>query len=175
MTSKYILKYYEMSTNSPKNEKMINTSLHLLENEIFSGSKNWSPTANWQYRQSEVLKGLSRYPPNTFTKSWAQVEQVWFAGGLNTANSSGWHLITRPLKGFSREHSTIEILTSALSKPWRKEYVYKDLADIATTSRNESSLGMVWSRHRKLREQDQWKDWIKRPPNDKMSDCIWKM
>ena len=89
------------NSNSPKNAKMIKTSLHRLENEMFNGSKNWSPTANWQYRQSEVLKGLSRYPPNTFTKSCAQAEQVWFAGGLNTANSSGWHLITRPLGGFS--------------------------------------------------------------------------
>ena len=31
-----------------------------------------------------------------------QSEQVWFAGGLKLANSSGWHLITRPLEGFSR-------------------------------------------------------------------------
>lgn len=90
----------ETSSDLPKNEKSMNASLHRLENEIFRGSKNWSPTAYGQYRQAELSEGLSRYPPATFTNSWAQVEQVWLAGGLNNANSSGWHLITRPLQRY---------------------------------------------------------------------------
>src|SRR6266852_675547 len=90
------------------------TSRQRFENWMLSGRKNSSPTFKrfsagtrgqlstsltlyWQYLHPAESFGLSRYPPAAFTKSLAQAAQVWPDGGLNTANSSGLHVIFRPL------------------------------------------------------------------------------
>jgi hypothetical protein len=57
-----------------------------------------SLTLYWQYLHPAESFGLSRYPPAAFTKSLAQAAHVWPDGGLNTANSSGLHVIFRPLR-----------------------------------------------------------------------------
>jgi|SRR6266567_8032109 len=91
------------------------TSRQRFENRMLSGRKNSSPTLNrfsagtrdhlstsltlyWQYLHPAGSFGLSRYPPAAFTKSLAQAAHVWPDGGLNTANSSGLHVIFRPLR-----------------------------------------------------------------------------
>jgi hypothetical protein len=91
------------------------TSRQRFENWMLSGRKNSSPTFNrfsagtrdhlstsltlyWQYLHPAESFGLSRYPPAEFTKSLAQAAHDWPDGGLNTANSSGLHVIFRPLR-----------------------------------------------------------------------------
>ena len=103
--------------NIPKKQKKMPTSRQRFENWMLSGLKNSSPTFNsfsagtrhylstsltlyWQYLHPAESFGLSRYPPAAFTKSLAHAAHVSPDGGLNTANSSGLHVIFRPLRNY---------------------------------------------------------------------------
>ena len=161
MTSAYELQNIMTNVNSPKNEKMINISPSIGKRDIqrieelirrqHIGNIG-NPSCSWdcQYIRRTRLQNLG---PNLIRRSIEHGEFIGLAFDNKTTR--------RILQGIL---STIdEMLTVAPSKPlaWPQEYEYKDLADSAVISRNQSSRGMVWSCHRMLGEQDQWKDWIK--------------